>query len=246
MKLGLKSIRRKSSKLVVKRTPTSVNIVKKLVDKLLRGDHFKNSNVTVKIIVWRTVIKTIFKFTTVARFEEVVELRVLSSFELIDSGDLEVILLKGKNKQYFVPRKVIISKLQSDYDPVNLILKYFKVLKYPLSVNGVFLPVVVSKKVTNKFSLFSSTVWVPDPERSISYNTCRSNFKAALIEIGEDPKNFGEHSDKIGGCTAAANSEAVGPEDLRQHGRWKSDQIHNIYHKKSLQLRKKVTQNLGL
>ena len=78
-------------------------------------------------------------------------------------------------------------------------------------MNGVFLPVVVSKKVTNKFSLFSSTVWVPDPERSISYNTCRSNFKAALIEIGEDPKNFGEHSDKIGGCTAAANSEAVGP-----------------------------------
>ena len=108
----------------MKRTPTSVNIVKKLVDKLLRGDHFKNSNVTVKIIVWRTVIKTIFKFTTFARFEEVVELRVLTSFELLDSGDLEVTFLKGKNNQYFDARKVIISKLQSDYDPVNLILKF--------------------------------------------------------------------------------------------------------------------------
>ena len=246
VKLIVEKIRRKWSKPVVKRNPSTVDVIKKLVDILLKGDHMKTKNFTVKVVTWRVVIKSIFKFTTFARFEEVVELKILSSFDILPSGDLEVTFLKGKNNQFFDARKVVISKLESFYDPVNLIRKYFKVLNYPPAVNGFFLPVVVPRKVTSKYSLLSAKVFVPDPSRSICYNTCRSDFKAALIQIGEDPKLFGEHSDKIGGLTAAANSEVLDAKDLRHHGRWKSANTYKMYHKKSLALRKKVTLNLGL
>ena len=51
---------------MVKRLPTTVDIVKKLVDSLLKGDQLKKSNFSVKITVWRTVMKTVFKFATSA------------------------------------------------------------------------------------------------------------------------------------------------------------------------------------
>ena len=111
-------------------------------------------------------------------------------------------ILKGKNNQFFDAKKVIISKLESVYDPVNLIIKYFKVLNYSPSVDGYFLPVMVQKKVMNKFSLFKASVLVPDPDKAISYRTCREDFKKALVQISVHPTMYGEHSDKIGGCSA--------------------------------------------
>ena len=47
------------------------------------------------------MIKTVFKFATFSRFEEVVELRVLTNFSLLRSGDLEVILFEGKKHLIF-------------------------------------------------------------------------------------------------------------------------------------------------
>ena len=191
VKLVLEKIRRKWCKPDDKRVPTSVDVINKLIDTLLKGDHMKMSGFNVRLATWRTVAKSILKFTTFARFEEVVELK-LSNFEVLSSGDLEVTFLKGKNNQFFDARKVIISKLNSYYDPVNIILKYFKVLNYPAGIDGVFLPALVARKVVSKFSLFSKTVWEANPIRPISYNTCRSDFKSALILIGENPKLFGE------------------------------------------------------
>ena len=59
------------------------------MDSFLKGDQLKKSNFSGKIIVWRTVIKTVFKSATFSRFEEVVELRVLTNFSLLRSSDLE-------------------------------------------------------------------------------------------------------------------------------------------------------------
>ena len=69
-------------------------------------------------------------------------------------------ILKGKNNQFCDAKKVIISKLESVYDPVNLIIKYFKVLNYSPAVDRYFLPVMMQKKVMNKFSLFKASVLV--------------------------------------------------------------------------------------
>ena len=77
-------------------------------------------------------------------------------------------ILKGKNNQFVDAKKVIISKLESVYDPVHLILKYFKVLDYSPSVDGYFLPVMMQKKVMNKFSFFKASVLVSDPDKPIS------------------------------------------------------------------------------
>ena len=55
---------------------------------------------------------------------------------------------------------MIILKLESVYDPANLILKYFKVLNYSPYVNGYFLPVMMQKKLINNFSLFKASASV--------------------------------------------------------------------------------------
>ena len=78
--------------------------------------------------------------------------------------------------------------MNSYYDPVNIILKYFKVLNYPAGIDGVFLPVLVARKVVSRLSLFSQTVletviksngqelamWIQNPEsrtQCIIHNT---------------------------------------------------------------------------
>ena len=84
------------------------------------------------------------------------------------------------------------------------------------------------------------------PSRAISYDTCRNDFKKALTAVGEKAALFGEHSDRIGGLSAAANND-VPWEDVESHGRWKpGSKVPKSYQKKSLEKRKKVSLNLGL
>ena len=52
--------------------------------------------------------------------------------------------------------------------------------------------------------------------KAISYDTCWKDFKQALVAVGENAKLYGEHSDRIGGLSAAANAD-VPWEDTTAH-----------------------------
>jgi hypothetical protein len=74
-----------------------------------------------------------------------------------------------------------------------------------------------------------------------SYGYCLDKYRRALRLCGvENWKDFGEHSDRIGGLSAAANA-GCSIDDLQVQGRWKTDSMVKIYHKRSLQRKKKVS-----
>ena len=231
---------------VVKKLPTTVVIVKKIVKKFIGLDYLKSkNNFNVSITDWRVAIKTIFKFVAIARFEEAIELKK-NNFKLLPSGDLEVTFLKGKNYSCFDARTCVISKLDSQFCPVRLILKYFERLDFSKGVNRFFLPIVQSKVVKRAGARRNIRVQVAVPGRAISYDTCSRQFKEALTAVGENASLFGEHSDRIGGLSAAANND-VPWEAVNAHGRWApGSKVSKSYHKKSLKKRKIVTLNLGL
>lgn len=66
-----------------------------------------------------------------------------------------------------------------------------------------------------------------------------------LAAIGLNKKQFGLHSLRSGGASAAANA-GVPDRFFKRHGRWKSENAKDGYVKDSLDERLKVSHNLGL
>ena len=81
--------------------------------------------------------------------------------------------------------------------------------------------------------------------QALSYNRARELVLTALTEVGEDAKQFGTHSFRSGGATAASNA-GVSHSLLKSHGRWKSDCAKDRYIRSDLVNKLRVTQCLGL
>ena len=79
----------------------------------------------------------------------------------------------------------------------------------------------------------------------ISYTRARELVREALAGVGVDVKNFGLHSFRSGGATAAARND-VSDRLFKAHGRWKSDLAKDGYVLDSLEKRLSVSKNLGL
>ena len=80
---------------------------------------------------------------------------------------------------------------------------------------------------------------------SISYTCLREQFKKKLKELGYNPDEFGLHSLRAGGATAAANA-GVPDRNFKRHGRWKSENAKDGYVEDSLESRLGVSKKLGL
>ena len=78
----------------------------------------------------------------------------------------------------------------------------------------------------------------------MSYSRARECILKMLISVAPNC-NFGVHSLRSGGVTAAANNE-VGDRCLKRHGRWKRDESKDGYIEDSIEKRLHVTKSLGL
>ena len=82
-------------------------------------------------------------------------------------------------------------------------------------------------------------------QQKTSYMFCLNNFRKALKEVGVKVfMKFGEHSNKAGGLSEAANAGCL-LHDLQIHGRWKSDSMPKMYCKRSLEARRTVSKVLN-
>ena len=225
----VKSAKRQLSKPVTKSKPLKPEHLKLIIDKYLGLDHLNESNFNVLIDKWQIVAKTVLKFYCLARFEEVVELK-RSQFEFLQNGTLKVTFLKAKNNQFHDSKATYISPSDNlRYCPVNIIKKYF--LRINSSLDFYFVPRIAYKKVF----LLEKT----------SYMYCLTKYRAVLRDIGvNDFLDYGEHSDKSGGLSAALNA-GCDLYSLQRHGRWKSDQVLKQYHEQSFSLRTKVSNILN-
>ncbi len=227
----IKCIRREFSHPVHKVEDMTKDILKRLIDFMLKGDQMREDEFFVGIDDWMIVAMTVLKFHTFARFEEAVELKK-SSIVILPSGDIEVTFLKAKNNQFHDVGKCMIAASDKKNDmfcPVRIISKYL--LRIDSEIDHFFVP-----KISN------GQVYL---EEKASYGYCLDKYRRALRLCGVDNwKEFGEHSDRIGGLSAAANA-GCSIEDLQVQGRWKSDAMVKIYHKRSLERKMKVSKVLN-
>lgn len=91
----------------------------------------------------------------------------------------------------------------------------------------------------------SNTFVLRKKNDKLSYTRVREIVRFALVSIGLDVKNFGLHSLRSGGATAACNF-GVSDRLFKMHGRWKSENAKDGYIAESLQSKLSVTQNIGL
>ena len=81
--------------------------------------------------------------------------------------------------------------------------------------------------------------------KPISYSSIRGYFKRSFKDIVLDVSQFGTHSLRAGGASAAANA-GVQDRLFQRHGRWKTVSAKNGYVEDSLDSRLSVSRMLGI
>ena len=79
----------------------------------------------------------------------------------------------------------------------------------------------------------------------LSYSTLRELFKRKLAELGYPAVEFGLHSLRAGGATAAANA-GVPDRLFKRHSRWRSENAKDGYVEDSVDKRLSVSRFIGL
>jgi len=79
----------------------------------------------------------------------------------------------------------------------------------------------------------------------LSYTTVSEQFRSKLIDLGYETKEFGLHSLRSGGTSAAAKAGVL-DRLFRQHGRWKSEVCKDGYVEDSEENRLSVSRSIGI
>ncbi|XP_076113718.1 integrase/recombinase xerD homolog [Mytilus galloprovincialis] len=150
---------------------------------------------------------------------------------------VKLFLEQSKADVYREGRDVVISKTGNNTCPVAMLEHYMKLAK--ISENSDEF-IFRSLSYCSKSDTYKLRKNVP-----ISYTRAREVLLNALETIGLDKKQFGLHSLRSGGATAAA---AAGVEDrlFKKHGRWKSENAKDGYIKESIDNRLSVSKKLGI
>ena len=225
LKLILEGIKRILARPVNRKEPVTPDMLGNIVSKFDSGSVKDLRNCTMFLLAYAGFL----------RFDELSNLK-LSDIELFDSH-MKVFLEKSKTDQFREGAWVVVSATGRATCPVDMMRRYLESTKSG-SVDGndfVFRPLTFCKS-QKSYKLRKGHV---------SYSRCREIFKEALEAIGVNSKQFGLHSLRAGGATAAAQ---IGVPDrlFRRHGRWASDSSKDRYIKESLENKMLVSLNLGI
>lgn len=91
----------------------------------------------------------------------------------------------------------------------------------------------------------SSQSYILKGHKSLSYTRAREILLSTLESIGLDKRQFGLHSLRAGGATAAANA-GICDRLLKKHGRWRSKSAKDGYVKENLEQHLIVTKHIGI
>ena len=125
--LCVRSIKLKFSKPVKKSEPMTTEILRKMVDTILRGEQLKSNNFCLPISEWMVVVKSLVKFHCIARWEEVIELKK-SNLNFLENGDCVITFVKGKCNQFHDANQVTLAASGNRYCPVNILKTYLFVI----------------------------------------------------------------------------------------------------------------------
>ena len=155
----------------------------------------------------------------------------------IKSAHLEIFLEVSKSDQHRDGNTIYVSRNENTkFCPVNLVERFLSLSNVTSTSNPecFLIPRLIKIKKGHKIHLFEG----------ISYTRAREIFKEKMEEA-EIKGNFGLHSLRSGGASAAAQNN-VNERLISKHGRWASDRARNSYIKDSIEYRLTISRKLGI
>ena len=182
----------------------------------------------------RDVSMMLLGYSGFLRFNELVNLK-LSDLHFYDDY-LKLIIRKAKTDQLRRGNEVLIARSGNPTCPVGVLERYILLAEIRDKDFFVFRPTVRSR---TKCSLVNKN-------KCLSYTRARECFLKRLQGVpGCSGKNFGLHSLRSGGATAAASSGA-NERRWKRHGRWRSDSSKDRYVEDSIHDRLEISRCLGI
>ena len=209
---------------VHKKAPATVRMLEQMVDEAKQSGKLADMRLTAACLV---------AFAGFLRFSELIELK---TSDVTFREDAMVIKIShSKNDQLRRGDEVIIARSDRATCPVAYLESYLRRTGTSLQEQRfVFRPICNSKKGERLRDT-----------GNISYSCLWEHFKKKVSTLGYDPTEFGLHSLRAGGATAAANA-GVPDRLFKRHGRWKSESAKDGYVDDSVERRLSVTRQLGL
>ena len=165
---------------------------------------------------WRTLCRLNLEFYGMLRWAEVSELKMVDV--RFDTTGMILHIRKSKTDQLGAGQYIRINASEIENCPVEITHHYITKLNYGTE-NG-----FLQRQIRSYKDGRQSGVW----HKKLSYSTALEDTKAFMAIIGRDPSDYGEHSGRRGGATAASEA-GVSWMDLKRHGRWASDRAPQRY-----------------
>ena len=216
--------KRLNSKPVVKKDPVDSEVLIRLCNL-----HTESRD----LLIVRDLTMILLGFSGFLRFDEISNLKC-KDISVFDDY-LKIFLAHSKTDQYRRGNEILISKGHTVACPVNMYKRYLFLSK--LDVNS-------DEYVLRPIFRSSGIAKLIYKNKKLSYTTARENIVKRLHTVAPN-LNFGLHSLRSGGATAAAISD-VNERCIKRHGRWKSDVSKDGYIDDTFEKRISVTQKLGL
>ena len=218
----LAGLRRSLAKPAVKKEPITGGVLEHMV--LACGADPSLADV-------RFLAACLLAFAAFLRYDELADLQCTDiSFH---NGYIEVRIRSSKTDQYRQGSSVLVSRTDKCTCPVKMLEKYMFMGGLTQSSEGfLFRPLTRGGKELR-------------PSGCLSYTRMRELLLERLESLGYPASQFGVHSLRSGGASAAA--QAGVPDRLfKKHGRWRSEAAKDGYVKDSDSDRLKVSGNLGI
>ena len=224
VKMVLNGLQRILAKPKSKKKPVTVEMLQRLVASMSPSP---------TLVEVRLAAICLLAFSAFLRFDEIVKIRCCDlDFQ---PQHMVVIIRSSKTDQYRQGDQVLIARSGTSTCPVAMLEQYVCIA-------------AIDQK--SELRLFRGLVHTRNGTKlrkcgTISYTRVKEIVKDKLSSLGFDSRQFGLHSFRAGGATAAANAH-VGDRLFKRHGRWRSETAKDGYIEDTVADRLKVSQSLGL
>lgn len=220
----LEGLQRILAKPVTKKRPVSVELLRNIVEDATKSDSLADI---------RLATACLLSFAGFLRFSELVNLRPCDI--KIQGTVMTLHLPRSKTDQLRKGEELVIAKTGNITCPVSMLELYMRRTHTSWEDQRfLFRPICKSKQGERLREA-----------GCISYSCLRDLFKKKLEALGVQPAEYGLHSLRAGGATAAANL-GVADRLFKRHGRWRSENAKDGYIDDSIEQRLEVSKNLGL
>ena len=220
----LEGVKRLLAKPVQKKKPVSLDILADLVEDCCRYPTLSNV---------RLAAACLLAFAGFLRCDELINLRPCDI--KIGPNMMTVTIRSSKTDQLRQGNELVIARTSTRMCPVAMLERYMGLAGIDPSSELFLFRAITRTKEGEKLR----------PSGQLGYSTLRELFKKKLVELGYQTEQYGLHSLRAGGATAAANA-GVPDRLFKRHGRWKSDNAKDGYIEDSIDRRLSVSQGIGL